>query len=210
MVIGVYAPIWAHIRLYQGGEERRTRAKVLKEAARAIRSEGPHRVGVAGVMARAGLTHGGFYAPFNSKDDLVAAAMAQMFDEALATFDRFTVGKPRAAALQAFVDFYLSPRHRDAFDTGCPLPSLSADLPRLDQAARTGFAAGIARVAAALAGLIAAFGRGNAEGLASSALAEMVVAISMARAIPDPKRSNAVLKRSRAALKVRLGVAEKD
>jgi TetR/AcrR family transcriptional repressor of nem operon len=195
---------------YDAGHKQRTRTKVLKEAARAIRSEGPHRVGVAGIMAKAGLTHGGFYAHFDSKDDLVAATMAQMFDEALATFDRLTLGKAPAVALRAYVDFYLSPRHRDAHDTGCPLPALSADLPRLDQAARTGFAQGIERLTAALAGLIAAFGHDAAADVASSALAEMVGAISLARAIPDAKRSNAVLKRSRDALKHRLGIVEKD
>ena len=131
---------------YDAEHKQRTRARVLSEAAKAIRSEGPHRVGVAGVMAKAGLTHGGFYAHFSSKDDLVVAALAQMFDEAMATFDHFTAGKPPAAALRSYVDFYLSPRHRDAQDTGCPLPSLSGDLPRLDRAARERFALGLERV----------------------------------------------------------------
>jgi TetR/AcrR family transcriptional repressor of nem operon len=54
--------------------------KVLDEAAKAIREEGPHRLGVAGVMARAGLTHGGFYAHFPSKEAFVAEAIAHMFE----------------------------------------------------------------------------------------------------------------------------------
>ncbi|MGO8920671.1 MAG: TetR/AcrR family transcriptional regulator [Stellaceae bacterium] len=195
---------------YDAEHKQRTRARVLSEAAKAIRSEGPHRVGVAGVMAKAGLTHGGFYAHFSSKDDLVVAALAQMFDEAMATFDHFTAGKPPAAALRSYVDFYLSPRHRDAQDTGCPLPSLSGDLPRLDRAARERFALGLERLSGAIAGLISALGRDDAEDLAGSALAEMVGAISLARAIPDPRRSNAVLKRSRDLLKARLGIAAKD
>lgn len=193
---------------YDAQHKQRTRARVLKEAAKAIRSDGPHQIGVAEVMAKAGLTHGGFYAHFSSKDDLVVAAIAQMFDEAMATFDDFTVGKTPAAALDAYIDFYLSPRHRDAQATGCPLPALAADLPRLDRAARTGFALGAARLTAVLARLIAGLGRRNAEGLASSALAEMVGAISLARTILDARRSNAVLKHSREALKRRLGIAE--
>ncbi len=183
--------------------------RVLKGAARAIRSDGPHQIGVAEVMAKAGLTHGGFYAHFTSKDDLVAAAIAQMFDEAMATFDHFAVGKTPAAALDAYIDFYLSPRHRDAQATGCPVPALAADLPRLDRAARTAFALGAERLTAALARLIAGLGRRNAERLASSALAEMVGAISLARTIFDARRSNAVLEHSREALKRRLGIAER-
>ena len=78
---------------YDSEHKERTRARVVKEAAKAIRAEGPHRAGVAGIMAKAGLTHGGFYAHFVSKDDLVVAAMSQMFDEASVKFDRLTAGR---------------------------------------------------------------------------------------------------------------------
>src|SRR5438094_138851 len=83
----------------------------------AIRAEGPHRVGVAGMMAKAGLTHGGFYARFASKDDLVVAAKSQMFDEASTQLDRPTAGKPPAAALRTYINFCLSRQHRDARET---------------------------------------------------------------------------------------------
>jgi TetR/AcrR family transcriptional repressor of nem operon len=195
---------------YDSEHKERTRARVLEEAAKAIRAEGPHRVGVAGVMAKAGLTHGGFYAHFASKDDLVVAAMSRMFDEASAKFDRLTAGKPPAAALRAYIDFYLSRQHRDARDTGCPLPSLSADLPRLGNAARQQFATGVAGLTAAIGGLLSALGRSDAESLASSALAEMVGALSLARGVADPKQSNALLKASRDCLKLRLGLVESD
>jgi TetR/AcrR family transcriptional repressor of nem operon len=193
---------------YDSEHKERTRARVLKEAAKAIRAEGPHRVGVAGMMAKAGLTHGGFYAHFSSKDDLVVAAMSQMFDEASAKFDRLTAGKPPAAALLAYIDFYLSRQHRDARDTGCPLPSLSADLPRLGVSARQQFAAGVAGLTARIAGLLSALGRSDAEVLANSALAEMVGALSLARGVADPKQSDAIIRASRNGLKLRLGVAE--
>jgi TetR/AcrR family transcriptional repressor of nem operon len=195
---------------YDSEHKERTRARVLKEAAKAIRAEGPHRVGVAGVMAKAGLTHGGFYAHFASKDDLVVAAMSRMFDEASAKFDRLTAGKQPATALRAYIDFYLSRQHRDARDTGCPLPSLSADLPRLGNAARQQFATGVAGLTAAIGGLLSALGRSDAESLASSALAEMVGALSLARGVADPKHSDAILKSSCNGLKLRLGLAESD
>jgi TetR/AcrR family transcriptional regulator, transcriptional repressor for nem operon len=195
---------------YDSEHKERTRARVLKEAAKAIRAEGPHRVGVAAMMAKAGLTHGGFYAHFASKDDLVVAAMSRMFDEASAKFDRLTAGKPPAAALRAYIDFYLSRQHRDARDTGCPLPSLSADLPRLGVAARRQFAAGLAGLTARVEGLLSALGWPDAEMLASSALAEMAGALSMARGVADPKQSDVILKASRNALKLRFGLVESD
>ena len=195
---------------YDSEHKERTRARVLKEAAKAIRAEGPHRVGVAAMMAKAGLTHGGFYAHFASKDDLVVAAMSQMFDEASAKFDRLTAGKPPAAALRAYIDFYLSRQHRDARDTGCPLPSLSADLPRLGVVARQQFAAGVAGLTVRIEGLLSTLGRPNAAMLASSALAEMVGALSLARGVGDPKQSDAILKASRDTLKLRLNLVESD
>jgi TetR/AcrR family transcriptional regulator, transcriptional repressor for nem operon len=195
---------------YDSEHKERTRARVLKEAAKAIRAEGPHRVGVAAMMAKAGLTHGGFYAHFASKDDLVVAAMSRMFDEASAKFDRLTAGKPPAAALRAYIDFYLSRQHREARETGCPLPSLSADLPRLGVAARQQFAAGVAGLTARIAGLLSTLARPNPEILAGSALAEMVGALSLARGVADPKQSDAILKASRTALKLRLELVESD
>jgi TetR/AcrR family transcriptional regulator, transcriptional repressor for nem operon len=191
---------------YVAGHKDRTRARVLKEAAKAIRAEGPHRIGVAGVMAKAGLTHGGFYAHFASKDELVVAAVAQMFDEALANFERLTGAKPPALALRSYIDFYLSVRHKDARDSGCPLSSLAADLPRLDAGARERFALGLSRLVAALANLLFALKGGDCEPLAISALAEMVGALSLARSVDDPRQSKMILKHSRDLLKVRLGI----
>jgi TetR/AcrR family transcriptional repressor of nem operon len=194
---------------YDAEHKGRTRSRVLSEAARAIRVEGPHRVGVAEVMAKVGLTHGGFYAHFASKDELVAAAVAQMFDEALAAFYRLTKGKPPAEALRAYVDMYLSTRHRDSRATGCPMPSLAADLPRLPVPARDQFALGVSRLTAAVAGLLSALGHADPEGLASSALAEMVGALSLARGVADPAQSDAILRRSHGRLKARLGIEGK-
>jgi TetR/AcrR family transcriptional repressor of nem operon len=193
---------------YDSAHKERTRARVLKEAAKAIRAEGPHRIGVAGVMAKAGLTHGGFYAHFASKDDLVVAAMSRMFDEALAKFDALTAGKPAATGLRAYVEFYLSREHRDARATGCPLPSLSADLPRLGATARQRFATGVADLVAAIAGLLSALGYPDAEALARSVLAEMVGALSLARGVADPKQADAILEASRNSLKRRIPLDE--
>jgi TetR/AcrR family transcriptional repressor of nem operon len=193
---------------YGPEHKKETRARVLQQAGRAIRAEGPHRIGVAEVMARAGLTHGGFYAHFASKDDLVAAAIAQMFEEARATFERVTTGKPAREALRAYIDLYLSPRHRDAKETGCPLAALSGDLPRLSAPARRQFTAGFGTLAAAFSNLISASGMPDSETLARSVLAEMVGALILARGTAGSKQSNAILETSRRSVASRLGLRE--
>src|SRR6266436_6519607 len=96
---------------YDDNHKERTRARVLAEAAAAIRSKGAERVGVAGVMAGAGLTHGGFYAHFKSKDDLVAQAITHMFEVSYAGFLSHTEGRVPAAAVSNFIDVYLAPSH---------------------------------------------------------------------------------------------------
>jgi TetR/AcrR family transcriptional repressor of nem operon len=191
---------------YDAEHKQKTREKVLDAAAEAIRLEGPHKVGVAGVMAKAGLTHGGFYAHFESKDELVACAIGHMFDtSARRRLDSYQ-GKPPAEALNAYLDFYLSEAHRDARTTGCAMPALAADLPRLPTASQDAFAAGVRRLTGRLAGLIADMGQANAEDLASSMVAEMVGALSLARAEPDRARSDLMLERSRRVLKQRLNL----
>ena len=116
---------------YDAEHKEQTRQRVLAEAAAAIRASGPDRIGIAAIMAKAGLTHGGFYAHFKSKDDLVAQAVTQMFDQSFERMmTRLDTLEP-AAALSKIVDRYLDPRHRDAPDLGCPMPSLSGELARM-------------------------------------------------------------------------------
>jgi TetR/AcrR family transcriptional repressor of nem operon len=191
---------------YSAEHKQETRARVLREAAKAIRAEGPHRIAVAGVMAKAGLTHGGFYAHFTSKDDLVAQAVAEMFRDARGRFAKETEGKPPAEGLAAYIDFYLSPRHRDARATGCPIAALATDLPRLDGGPRDQFGLGVAGLARRLADLLTALGLPGAEALGASIMAELVGALSLARAVADPRQSDLILETSRAALKRRLGL----
>jgi TetR/AcrR family transcriptional regulator, transcriptional repressor for nem operon len=191
---------------YDTEQKQRTREKVLQVAAKAIRSEGPDRIGVAGVMAEAGLTHGGFYAHFKSKDDLVAAAIGQMFDEARARREQEMGDRAPAEALSAYIDFYLSKRHRDAREFGCPMAALSSDLPRLTDEARAAFAAGTQRITRVLQEKLAELGHEHAEAEARSMMAELVGALSLARIEPSATRSNAILVDSKEALKRRLGL----
>jgi TetR/AcrR family transcriptional repressor of nem operon len=191
---------------YDAEHKQQTRQRVLKEAAKAMRAEGPHQIGVAGVMAKAGLTHGGFYAHFRSKDDLVVAALGQMLDEGAARWARTQEGRTPAEGLSAYIDFYLSKAHRDTRVAGCPLPFMAADAPRLTAEARQAFAAGVAGLRGRFAAQLELLGRADPHGDASSMLSELVGALSLARAEPDPNASDAILDRSKAALKHRFGL----
>ena len=97
-----------------------THERILDVAARAIRRHGYAGVGVADVMKAAGLTHGGFYGHFDSKDDLVAQAIAHIF-----TVQEAGQG---GQGLAAYLDAYLSPWHRDRVGEGCPTAALVADI----------------------------------------------------------------------------------
>ena len=191
---------------YDAEHKRKTRQKVLTAAAKAIRAEGPHRIGVAGIMSEAGLTHGGFYAHFASKDDLVAEAIDAMFVDAGARFARETEGKGPAEGLAAYIDFYLSHAHRDARGSGCPIPALSADLPRLEAGAQARFGRGVAGMTGRVAAMLTALGHDDAADLAASLVAELVGAVALSRAVADPEQSDAILARSRRAARRRIGL----
>ncbi|MDE2288793.1 MAG: TetR/AcrR family transcriptional regulator [Burkholderiales bacterium] len=192
---------------YDAEHKQNTRRKLLKAAADAIRAEGPHRVAVAGVMAKAGLTHGGFYAHFGSKDELVVAAIGQMFEESRDRVLRETQDRRPRDGLIAYIDFYLSRMHRDAKEGGCPLAALACDLPRMDAAAREQFAVGMRELSATLADRLRQAGVTDSKLQGDSMLAELVGALSLARAEPDPKRSDALLAHSRRALKRRFNLS---
>jgi TetR/AcrR family transcriptional repressor of nem operon len=191
---------------YDSEHKERTRQRVLSEAAAAIRAVGPDGIGVAGLMAKAGLTHGAFYAHFQSKDDLVAQAITRMFDESYQRFLARTEHPDPAVALERFIDSYLSVRHRDNPQHGCPLPSLTGELARLPGPVRENFTAGLNRLTGSIAKRIEELGRTDADALASSVVAEMVGALSLARAVADAAESDALLERSRRSIKARIAL----
>jgi TetR/AcrR family transcriptional regulator, transcriptional repressor for nem operon len=191
---------------YDADQKERTHRQILAEAANVIRVKGPERVGVAEVMNKLGLTHGGFYAHFSSKDDLIAQAITSMFDQGFANFLRRTEGLEPQKALEAYVDWYLSKAHRDAPSRGCPLAAISGDLPRLPDAARVRYTEGAERIAIGIGKLLKKLGKKDAEALAFSALAEMAGTLTFARAIMDPERSDRMLRVSSEMVKARLGV----
>lgn len=193
---------------YSNDHKAETRARVLKEAAREIRAKGPDGVAVAGIMARAGLTHGGFYAHFPSKDALVAEAIGEMFAGARRRSAPLEAGDDPHVALRRYIEFYLSPAHRDAPEHGCPLPALSGDFARAGAPIRERFGAGIAALSARLAGVLSAIGVADPEGEATALLAQLVGAVALARSIGAGTQSDAILARTRAAIVAHYGLED--
>lgn len=188
---------------YSAEHRAETRQRILKEAAREIRARGPDAMGVSSVMARAKLTHGGFYAHFESKEDLVAEAVGAMFEDVRNRFDLDASRNDPKAALAAYVSFYLAPSHRDARERGCPLAALASDAPRLGRGARKRLGEGITRLTGWLADALARLGHADAEQAAQAFLAQLIGALSLARSMPDSAQSLAILEATRLDLMTR-------
>jgi len=188
-------------------QKERTRARILHEAAGAIREQGVEGVGVASLMKRAGLTHGGFYAHFANRDDLVANAVEHMFRESADLLNRHLDHEDPAEGLRATIDYYLSEEARKRPSAGCPLPSLSGEAARMPDAARQRFSQGIVSFRRALERAISATGVENAAEVAASVLAELVGSMALARALDDVT-SASMLDASRKQLKRRLALSD--
>jgi TetR/AcrR family transcriptional regulator, transcriptional repressor for nem operon len=184
---------------YGADHKDRTRGKLLKAAAEQIRLHGPDGVSVAGVMKRAGLTHGGFYAHFDSKDALIEASIEAMFEHAAQNRAK---AMPGGFTLAAFIDTYISAVHRDHPGRGCPIPSLMSESRRWPKAAREAFDRGISRMADRFANYLPE-SIPDRRAAAMSVIAEMAGAISLSRAISDPSLSDALLEASRDSLRRR-------
>lgn len=191
---------------YSSGHKAETRERVLKEAAKEIRAKGPDNVGVAGVMARAGLTHGGFYAHFPSKDALVKEAVGTMFADARARTEGIDASGDPRAVLRAYVDFYLSAKHRDGRDRGCPLPTLSGDFARSQPATRERFGAGVEGIAGRLGLLLGQLGQADPLAEAYALLAQLVGGVALSRAVGDPALSDALLAATHGSIVARYGL----
>lgn len=155
---------------------------IVAAAAKLFREAGIDRTSVAEVMRAAGLTHGGFYRHFDSKDVLVAEAVAAAFDEFI-TWLASTKEKHGAGdAAAAFAARYLSDAHFKNPGQGCPVPTLGIDLAREDIDARKPFTEGVERLVAALAEGLEGNGRQH-RAAALRRLATLAGAIVVARAV---------------------------
>jgi TetR/AcrR family transcriptional regulator, transcriptional repressor for nem operon len=132
---------------YAPGHKDQTRAKILRAAGIAFRRQGYHATGVDKVMEEAGLTAGGFYAHFESKEALLAEALAPAAAEAGAALNKGLEDASGQRVIDAFVESYLSPRHRGQTAEGCPLPALVSEVARTGESVKASFESIIRRLA---------------------------------------------------------------
>lgn len=184
-----------------------TRERVVRTASRAMRRDGIAGTGVAAVMAEAGLTHGGFYAHFKSKDALAGAAIDAAFAESARRIADKVDAMPPAAALAGWIDLYVAARHRDDRAGGCALTALSGEAARGGAIARAALASGADRLTARLAHWLAAIGDADPAGTAAALLAEAVGTVTLARIHGATPASDALLAAARASLRRRAGIA---
>lgn len=179
-----------------------TRRRIVDAASQAFRERGVAETGVDEVMRRAGLTHGGFYAHFSDKTELIAEACAAAFDAAVPNLERIAAAPMPAARARLLIDSYLGTRHRDNRGSGCLVVAVGADMARLRGAARDGYARGFAqhleRLAAALR--LDPDAQRNRERV-THLMSSLVGALLFARAIDDPMQSDAMLHAMRRQLR---------
>jgi TetR/AcrR family transcriptional repressor of nem operon len=192
---------------YSDTHKEETRKRVVRAAAAAVRAKGPDGVGVAEIMAEVGLTHGGFYAHFPNKEALVAAAIEEAFGQSRRRFARMTDAMTSEQALAAFVDAYVSTEHRNNPQRGCPISSLTNDLPRQGPMVRAAFDAGVADLIARLEGWLPEQDAAARRSLASSLMAEMAGAVALSRAVSDDGLAEQLLDASRDRIKARVGLS---
>src|SRR5437773_2010243 len=121
---------------YDPQHKSQTRDRIVQNAARKLRAEGLSAPGVASVMKASGLTVGGFYKHFRSKDELLADAMAQGFADSSEKICSSLQNVPREDRWKEIVRLYLSPAHCDHPDSGCPVAALAPEMARAKLGAR--------------------------------------------------------------------------
>jgi len=175
------------------------RARVVDTAGRLFRERGLAGTGVAELMRTAGLTHGGFYGQFGSKDALAVEACGRAMDRSEARWSA-AIGESREAPLAALVDRYLSARHRDGPGEGCLYAALAADVAREGSPALRGrFTQGLRGMIDLLARIVPGRTKAARRRQALARMSGLVGALLLARAVDDPELSDDILAAARAA-----------
>ena len=175
------------------------RERIIDAAGALFREKGFDGIGVADIMMAADLTHGGFYGHFTSKDDLVAQASRRAMARAAVNWEKVVAGAkidPYAALLAR----YLSPRHRDEPGRGCAFAALSGDAARCGKPVRTAFAQGLEPLIDIVAKAIPGRSKAARRRKAVAAVAELVGAVILARAVGDASLSDEILEAARQEL----------
>jgi TetR/AcrR family transcriptional regulator, transcriptional repressor for nem operon len=177
-----------------------THTRIVKRASVKLREKGAHGIGVADLMKEAGLTHGGFYAHFDSREALVIEAFAHAMDRSTERWRKLAEQTPPEQRMAAIVDGYLSPLHRDDPGHGCAIPTLGAEIARESPKTRKAFAAKLEEMIDAFAAQIPDVPRKAARKQATAVIATMMGTLVMARVAGNGEFSEEILNAGREAV----------
>jgi TetR/AcrR family transcriptional repressor of nem operon len=177
-----------------------THERIVKRASVRLREKGAHGIGVADLMKDAGLTHGGFYAHFDSREALVIEAFAHAMDRSTERWRKLGETTPPEQRLTAIVDSYLTPVHRDDPGHGCAVPTLAAEIARESPKTRRAFAGKLEQMIEMMADQIPDVPRKAARKQATAAIATMMGTMVMARVAGTGEFSEEILGAGREAV----------
>ena len=167
-----------------------THARIVKVAAKRFRELGLEGIGVADVMKEAGVTVGGFYKHFKSRDELVVEALATAFHD-------LDYWEEHTDTLAEALTNYLTEEHRDAPGTGCALGALLGDMTRASRSAKVVYTERLKRTLANSMGLVPQKGNSDKRSRSILTISAMLGAINLSRAVSDPSLSREILQRTR-------------
>jgi TetR/AcrR family transcriptional regulator, transcriptional repressor for nem operon len=179
-------------------DKAKTHARIVELASVRIREQGLDGPGVAEIMKMAGLTHGGFYKHFGSRDDLIAEAADHAFAYADQTLEKYA--NEELDPFDAWVDWYVSEEHRD--DPGavrCPVAALVGDVGRADDRVRAGYSAVVERYIEALQGMLGGGEHSRRQALITAST--LLGSLALSRAVDDETLSKEILSSAREALR---------
>ena len=182
---------------YTKAHKQHTRRQILEAATRAFRAKGLRGISIPKLMGQVDLTHGGFYAHFKSKENLIAEACAQGL---IKSAERLTASAGKASpgdTLRTVVNAYLSPEHRDNPAGGCVIPSLAGELSRESDGVRRAFTLALERYVAQLTPLLPTSSTQAPDDAVLALVAGMAGGILLARAVDDPTLSDRILRACR-------------
>jgi TetR/AcrR family transcriptional regulator, transcriptional repressor for nem operon len=173
-------------------EAAQNRERIIETAAKLFRERGFDGIGVAELMKSAGLTHGGFYGNFASKEDLMAQACARALEGSLDAM-RQVIERDDGNALSTIASAYLTPTHRDRPGEGCAMAALGAEAARHGSPVRAAFTQGVRPVVDILTQLVPGKSKRAKHEKALAIYASMVGALVLARAVDDAELSEEIL-----------------
>jgi TetR/AcrR family transcriptional regulator, transcriptional repressor for nem operon len=180
----------AGLARYDKGHRDTTRRHIIDVASSQFRESGIAAVGLAGIMAEAGLTNGAFYTHFASKEDLVRAVLIDALER---RGQRHKDNLANGVALEAMIRDYLSPRHRDRAGAGCPTAALVAEIARHPKATRDAFTEKTSEIIGLMAAQMPECPVAERRRRAIAVYATMVGALQLARAVSDRQLSEEIL-----------------